>query len=141
MFVTYLATNKISHASIKVYLSAVRHMHVLEGLHNEFNQLLTPRLQLILKGIKRQQASTTQPRVRLPITIQILCKIQAYLSMIAPSYSNTMLWAMCSLAFFGFLQDSEFTIPGQNLYDPTLHLSLQDIVIDRRDTLACFKSP
>jgi len=27
MFVTYLATNKISHASIKVYLSAVRHMH------------------------------------------------------------------------------------------------------------------
>ena len=45
-----------------------------------------------------------------------------------------MLWAMCSLTFFGFLWVSEFTIPGQNLYDPTLHLSLRDIVVDRKDT-------
>jgi len=45
-----------------------------------------------------------------------------------------MLYAMCSLAFFGFLRVSEFTMPGQNLYEPTLHLSLQDIIVDRRDT-------
>jgi len=50
VFVTHLATNNISHASIKVYLLAVWHMHILEGFHNEFNQLLTPCLQLILKG-------------------------------------------------------------------------------------------
>jgi len=65
--------------------------------------------------------------MRLPITINILYSNRA------PSYSNTMLWAMCCLAFFGFLWVSEFTIPSEGFYDPTTHLSLQDVLIDRRD--------
>ena len=44
-----------------------------------------------------------------------------------------MLWAACCLAFFGFLCVSEFTIPSHNDYDPSLHLSLQDISMDNRD--------
>jgi len=132
LFVAYLATTNISHASIKVYLSAVRHMHIMRGRYSEFDQLLTPRLQLTLRGIKKKQASTHQPRVRLPITISILHKIQSYLSSKAPSYSNNMLWAMCCLAFFGFLRVSELTIPSGNLYDSTIHLSLEDIRVDNR---------
>ena len=134
LFVSHLATIDISHSSIKVYLSAVRHMHVMEGLHNEFNQLLTPRLHLTLRGIKKKQAATRPPRRRLPITINILHRIRYYLSTKTPSYSNTMLWAMCCLAFFGFLRVSEFTIPSEDSYDPTTHLSLQDIRIDNRDS-------
>ena len=42
LFVTHLAIASISYASIKVYLSAVQHMHILQGLHNKFNQLLMP---------------------------------------------------------------------------------------------------
>ena len=49
-----------------------------------------------------------------------------------PSYGNTTLWAMCSLAFFGFLRVSEFTIPTEGSYDPSCHLSLQDITVDNR---------
>ena len=45
-----------------------------------------------------------------------------------------MLWAACSLAFFGFLCVGESTIPQEGLYDSSCHLSLQDIVIDNRDT-------
>jgi len=44
-----------------------------------------------------------------------------------------MLCAMCCLVLFGFLRVSEFTILSENLYDPTTHLSLQDILIDSRD--------
>ena len=42
LFITHLATGNISQATIKVYLSAVRYIHVLLGLHNSFNQQLTP---------------------------------------------------------------------------------------------------
>ena len=44
LFVSYLATQSITHTTIKVYLSAVRHMHVLAGLNSLFNAQLTPRL-------------------------------------------------------------------------------------------------
>ena len=56
LFITYLATENISYKTIKVYLSAVRHMHVSAGMFSEFALHLTPRLQLTLKGIQRSQA-------------------------------------------------------------------------------------
>ena len=134
LFVTHLATANISLATIKVYLSAVRHMHVSKGLHDKFNQQLTLWLQLILRGIKKHQASSHPPRIRLPIAIHILHSIRRLLSQKPHSYANTMLWAACSLVFFRFLRVSEFTIPHEGSCDPSCHLSLQDIAIDSRDT-------
>ena len=51
LFASYLATTNISHTTIKVYLSAVHHMHVFAGLHEFFSEQLTPQLQLALCGI------------------------------------------------------------------------------------------
>ena len=56
LFATHLATFNIVHTTIKVYISAIRHMHVSAGLHAQFNSQLTPCLQLILKGFQRNQA-------------------------------------------------------------------------------------
>ena len=109
LFITHLASTNICYATIKVYLSAIRHMHVYRGWHNHFNQQLTPRLQLILRGIRKHQSSTHVPRVRLPITVQILHSIRRLLSQKPKSYATTMLWVACSLAFFAFLRVSEFT--------------------------------
>ena len=61
LFVSHLATTNISHSSIKIYLSAVRHMHIIRGLHNEFNQLLTPHLHLTLKVLKEIEYPLTHP--------------------------------------------------------------------------------
>ena len=133
LFVTHLATGNISHATIKVYLSAIRHMHVTSGKLQHFNQQLTPRLQQILKGIRKDQAATHPPKVRLPITLQILQDIKRLLSGKPQSYTNTMTWAACCLAFFGFLRVSEFTVPTQDQYDQSCHLSLGDISLDNRD--------
>jgi len=44
------------------------HQSLLKGLHDSFSQQRTPRLQIILKGIKKHQTLTHPPRVRLPIT-------------------------------------------------------------------------
>ena len=72
LFLTDLATAYIFQATIKVYLSAVQNLHVSKHFHYEFTQRLTPQLQLILRNIKKLQASTHPPRIHLPIIIQIL---------------------------------------------------------------------
>ncbi len=41
-----------------------------------------------------------------------------------------MLWAACCLAFFGFIRAGELTVPSDQGYDPTIHLSLGDISVD-----------
>jgi len=132
-FVSHLASNNISHATIKTYLAAIRHMHVMAGMHTSFEEQLTPRLHLALKSIKRTQAMANPSRPRLPITLQLMCGIKDCLSRQPHSYSNIMLWAACCLAFFGFLRVSEFSVPCQGTYDPGTHLSLTDISLDNRD--------
>ena len=42
------------------------------------------------------------------------------------------MWAACCTEFFGLLHCSEFTVPSINNFDPTVHLSFQDIAIDSR---------
>ena len=41
-----------------------------------------------------------------------------------------MFWAACTLAYFGFLRASEFTVPSVNSFSPSVHLTLQDLALD-----------
>ena len=43
-----------------------------------------------------------------------------------------MLWGACGLGFFAFLRAGEFTVPSRTAYDPSVHLSVEDIAIDSR---------
>lgn len=134
LFVSHLATRGLSAASIKVYLSAVRHLHVTYGKYTEFSEQLTPRLRQVIKGIKKAQAALTVPKVRRPITLEIMVRIHAVISSRPNSLFNTMIWAACNLAFFGFLRCSEFTVKQQGGYDSSVHLSAIDIALDSRSS-------
>ena len=61
----------MSYTTIKVYLPAVRNMHVATGYQSIYSSQLTPRLQQILKGIKKTQTISQPPRIRRSITLDI----------------------------------------------------------------------
>lgn len=41
-----------------------------------------------------------------------------------------MLWAACTMCFFGFLRSGEIVAPTAHTFDPSYHLTLEDITID-----------
>ena len=134
LFVAHLANEGLAHSTIKVYLSALRNLHITTGHYRAFASQLTPRVELVLQGIKHTQAYQSLPRVRLPITIQLMRRMRAVLLQESHNYDNILLWAACCTAFFGFLRCSEFTVPSIQDYDPSAHLSYEDLSINSRDS-------
>ena len=132
LFVAHTSQSQLSLSTIKVYLSAVHSLHLTSGFLGVFNTQSTPRLGQMLQGIKRYQACSRLPTIRLPITIQIMRSLKAVLARNHKDYQNIMMWAVCCIAFFGCLRCSEFTAPNQTSYDPTIHLSYSDVVVDSK---------
>ena len=74
LFVTHLRQLKLSHMSIKMYLSAIRSWHISSGYFKSFENQLSPKLEQVLKGIKFSQAKSNPLHSRLQITISIMLK-------------------------------------------------------------------
>ena len=130
-FSTHLACQKLSPQTIKVYLSAIRHMQVTLGLPEprEFSSM--PRLRLVQSRIQRIQQ--TETRVRLPITPAILLKLKEHWSPCKSDAGVVMLWVAASLCFFGFFRSGEITVPSITSFDAHKHLAWGDIAVDRLD--------
>ena len=120
-------SQKVCHATIRLYLSGIRYFHITHGHGDPLIGKL--RLDLVLKGVRKDLAK--QARTRLPITSLILRAICTALEATPLTFNNRMLWAACYLVcLFLFLRSREFTIPSQQAFDPTMHLTTSDITID-----------
>lgn len=132
LFATFLASS-VQHSTIKVYLSAVRALHVEQGFSDPLVDCL--RLQRVLRGIKRTQGDSSS--LRLPITDDIMMVIFRALDLTQPDHC--MFWAACNLAYFGFLRSAEFTVPNLASYVPAIHLGVADVAVDSHSSPSCLR--
>ena len=129
-FASHLANEKLSHSTIKSNLSAVRHLQIASELPDPGIATM-PRLEGVIKGIKSIQArAQSSKRTRLPITPHIIMAIGAVWEAQGLSQDQVMLWAALTLCFFGLLRSGEVTVPSQSAFDPSTHLTFEDIKVD-----------
>ncbi len=130
-FVARLADESVCAATIKCYLAAIRHGHIAKGWGDpEICQM--PRLEQVTKGIKLVQArsSSSSRSPKLPATPALLRKMSRVWRADSNRFNGTMLWAACTLCFFGFFRSGEITIPAEGAFDPDAHLSFDDVMVD-----------
>ena len=125
-----LAKDGLKYQSIKAYLSALRFLQISVRLPDPYASTSWPRLEYVLKGIKKPMDTGQGTKPRLPITPDILHQIHTVWQSRAGDPDVVMLWASLCLGFFGFLRAGEFTVPSDKDFDPQVHLSVGDIAID-----------
>ena len=129
-YTAHLAKQGLTAATINTYLSALRHLQISKDLP-EPPRANMPKLKTVHNGIKRVEAAAPKERkIRLPITPTLLRQIKQLWSPKAREYDTVMLWAASTLCFFGFFRMGELTVPGDQSYDPSVHLSVGDIAVD-----------
>lgn len=138
LFISQLGLDGLSLSTVKSYMSAIRNLMINAGFPS--HTLYTPKVELVIRGIRRVKSSTTSPvlRARLPITPSILLKLKnAWSAHGSPtSADNRMLWAAVCVGFFGFLRCAEFTVPATSAYDASQHLSLDDVSANKSNPIS-----
>lgn len=117
LFISYLYKNNLKGSSIRVYLSAVRSLHVEEGYGNPLHDYL--RVKQALRAI---DVLSDKPRKKLPITLDIMTSLY---SLLDNSIESKMLWSAFTLAFFGCLRASEVVV--RTAFDPNVNLCKNDV--------------
>lgn len=110
---------------MSTYLAAVRALHIRLGWSSPLDN--TPRLDLILRGIKRLKGAHARPQ-RLPITARLMQYIKVALPRIVSDvHDQHMFWAAYCLAFFGFLRVGELVARDAETGAP--RLAVGDLLI------------
>ncbi|XP_048259505.1 uncharacterized protein LOC125384429 [Haliotis rufescens] len=118
--------------TIRSYLAAVRFAYLRHGIENPWSVCNTLRLETIMKAIQRIQSVPAAER--LPITIHVLRNLCFQLDKrLFNHYTNMLLQAVFSLAFYAFLRCDEFTC-AKYVYQK--HLSMNSITFNEEYT--CF---
>lgn len=106
-FVAFLADQCLAPQTSKAYLSALRSMQISLGFPDPREHSSLPVLKRVQAGISRaRMVKGSPPRIRLPITGQVLCRIGAHLVASSDSDKPVLLAIACT-AFFGFFRLGE----------------------------------
>ena len=109
---------------LRIFSSGIRALHTDQGFLDPLVDCLW--LQRVVHGIKCCQDPL--PSTRLLIMDELMLVFWQCLDLSLPDHQ--LLWAACSLGYFGFLSALEFTVPNLSSYSSSLHFSVQDITVD-----------
>ena len=130
-FIASLADQGLKYRTVKVYLSAIRHLQISAAQPDPFGGKPMSRLEYVLRGIKKNESEKgVGSRERLPITPSLLLRMKAKWEPSGGQGDAKMLWAACCLCFFAFLRMGEMTVPSDDTFDPSVHLGVGDIAVD-----------
>ena len=137
-----MAIQGLAPATLKTYLSGIRHAQIMNGFPEPAQVASMPRLKLLQAGVVRERAfgssTHTAPKPRLPITIQLLSDNRSHLverQLLAASRHSHVVGLQLTL----FLQllsrgGNHGTMSAQENVDPRLHLTWGDISMQRPST-------
>ena len=99
-FIASLADQGLKYRTVKVYLSAIRHLQILAAQPDSFGGKPMSRLEYVLRGIKKNESEKgVGSRERLPITPSLLLRMKAKWEPSGGQGDAKMLWAACCLFF------------------------------------------
>jgi hypothetical protein len=107
LYIAYLHIRRLKASSIRMYMSAIRSLHVEHGYGNPTEQAL--RVKLAIRAIEIDQP---RPIQKLTITLLILQRIYPVISL--DSYDEFMIWSAMCLDHFACLLTGEFTLKSFN---------------------------
>ena len=113
--------------TIKSYISGLKSFHISKGFGAV--ELLSPLVKQVISGRVNMPENSAKLK-RLPCTIPILKLIKAKLRLSAWSAGVQLLvWAVCSLAFYGAFRCGELLSKSAQQYDKRFTLLKKDISI------------
>ena len=106
-FLSFKHTAGCVNSSLKLYVQALRHKHVLSGL--DLTPFASPRVKPLIQGAGRAQP--VSHRIREAMTLDDMSYLASYLQSAGLSARDrAMLWSAMTLAFHGLMRVSEYTV-------------------------------
>ena len=107
-------------------------MQISLGLPDPRDHSSLPLLKIIQAGVARSRLlQGNRARVRLPITAHVVTQIQDTLVR-SSNPERALVWAIASVAFFGFFRLGELLLESANRFNPRTDLSWGDVAVDDR---------
>ena len=130
-FVAYCFRHlNLQYSTIKLYLCGIRYKYLQSNVQSPFekpDQSNLKKRALVLKSVKRLQGA--MPRIRLPITFDILEKIFYRLRKgVFNNFVDCLIETTCTVAFFVFLRCGEFTVRNASDFDVTVNLCISEVL-------------
>lgn len=121
MFISYLYEKGLKGSTIRCYMSALKHLHVI---NKKIQPSYSPQVSAAISGSMSLSSGPTRKK---PITFSILCDMIKYLGNRSDSL---MLKVAMTTLFFGCLRSGELTVPDGELFNEKLNVSREDVSFD-----------